>query len=63
MIDIYKALKEYNVNVLVYDPWADFSVVKREYNIDIISELDKEKVDAVILAVAHEKFRDFNLIM
>ena len=61
VIDIYKALKEYNVNVLVYDPWADFSVVKREYNIDIISELDKEKVDAVILAVAHEKFRDFNI--
>ena len=32
-----------------------------KYNIDIISELDKEKVDAVILAVAHEKFRDFNI--
>ena len=35
VIDIYKALKEYNVNVTVYDPWANPEIVRHEYGIEV----------------------------
>lgn len=58
VIDIYHALQEYNVNAVVYDPWADPQVVKKAYGIDIVSELPKGKFDTAIVAVAHKEFRD-----
>jgi nucleotide sugar dehydrogenase len=61
VIDIYRALKEYDLNITVYDPWADSAIVKREYGIDIINHLSIEKFDTVILAVAHEKFEALNV--
>ena len=54
VIDIYNSLKEYNVNITVYDPWANPKVVKNEYSIEAVNELPKEKFDAVILAVPHK---------
>lgn len=57
VIDIYKALKEYNINIVVYDPWANPAVAKREYGIDITNELPKGQYDAAILAVAHNEFK------
>ena len=56
VVDIYNSLREYNVQLSIYDPWASEDVVKREYGIDLVSELPSEKFDAVILAVAHDKF-------
>lgn len=56
VIDIYNALKEYNVNLVVYDPWANPSIVKREYDIEVMNDLPKEKFDAVVMAVAHKEF-------
>ena len=58
VVDIYHALQEYNVNVTVYDPWANPVVVKHEYGIDIVNEMPKGKFDAAIVAVAHKQFRD-----
>lgn len=57
VIDIYNTLKDYGVNITVYDPWANPEVAKHEYGIDIMSQLPKAKFDAVILAVAHEEFK------
>lgn len=56
VVDIYNSLKEYNVKLSVYDPWASTDVVRREYGIDIVTELPLEKFDTVILAVAHDQF-------
>ena len=56
VIDIYKALKEYNVNITVYDPWANPAIVKHEYGIEVVNELPSEKFDAAIAAVSHKKF-------
>lgn len=56
VIDIYNALKEYNVNLVVYDPWANPSIVKRESDIEVMNDLPKEKFDAVVMAVAHKEF-------
>lgn len=62
VVDIYTSLEEYTKNVTVYDPWANKENVKREYNIDIVSELPAdEKFDAVILAVAHNQFKELDI--
>ena len=62
VIDIYKALKEYNVNITVYDPWADPRFVKREYGIELTNELPEDKkFDTAIVAVAHSKFSDLDI--
>jgi UDP-N-acetyl-D-galactosamine dehydrogenase len=58
VIDIYRALQEYNVSITVYEPWASPDVVRREYGINIISQLPKEKYDTAIVAVAHRQFRE-----
>lgn len=56
VIDIYNALKEYNLNITVYDPWANPEIVEHEYGIEVINALPQDKYDAIILAVAHQKF-------
>ena len=56
VIDIYRALQEYNVNITVYDPWANRDIAEREYGIEIVNELPVEKFDTVIMAVAHNEF-------
>jgi UDP-N-acetyl-D-galactosamine dehydrogenase len=62
-IDIIEELKSYSINVDVYDPWASKEEVKEEYGLDLITdekELSK-KYDAVILAVSHKEFLDFDM--
>lgn len=62
VIDIYKALMEYNLNVTVYDPWANPEAVRREYGIEVVNELPAaEKFDAAIAAVAHRKFEGLDI--
>ena len=67
VIDIYRTLQEFNINVTVYDPWANPDAVKHEYGIDIVNDLSqldskpstvngKPVFDAAIVAVAHKKF-------
>ena len=58
VIDIYRALQEYNVHITVYDPWASPEVVRREYGIDIVNQLPEEKFDTAIVAVSHRQFRE-----
>ena len=56
VIDIFRALKEYNVNITIYDPWANSTVAKHEYGVEIVNELPTSKYDAAIAAVAHKEF-------
>lgn len=62
VIDIYKALKEYNVNITVYDPWANLAATKHEYGIEITNELPNQKFDAAITAVAHKAFESLDFL-
>lgn len=57
VIDIISELKEYNVNVDVYDPWASSKVAFEEYGIELLSEIKDNQYDSVVLAVAHDEFR------
>lgn len=59
--DIYKTLAEYDLEVVVYDPWPDASIVKEEYGIDIVKELPTGKFDAAIFAVAHDCMKSVDL--
>ena len=61
MIDIYRSLQEYNVNITVYDPWANPNIAKREYGIDITNDLPKKQFDSIIMAVAHKEFLNENI--
>lgn len=61
IVDIYNTLEEYTKNITVYDPWANVVAVKREYNIDVVSELPNDKFDAIILGVAHKQFLELDV--
>ncbi len=61
VIDIYNALKEYNLNITIYDPWANPQIVEKEYGIEVVNELPEKKFDAAIAAVAHKKFEGLDL--
>lgn len=61
VIDICRALKEYNLQVTVYDPWANPDTVRRAYDIEVTNELPTEKFDTAILAVAHKAFESLDI--
>lgn len=61
VIDIYKTLKEYNVNVTIYDPWANPEIVRHEYGIEVTNVLPTDKFDTAILAVAHNAFEGLDI--
>ena len=61
VVDIYRELCEFGLNVDIYDPWASAQEVKHEYNVDIISKLDTtKKYQAILLAVAHDEFKEID---
>ncbi|MCU4499497.1 Vi polysaccharide biosynthesis UDP-N-acetylglucosamine C-6 dehydrogenase TviB [Acinetobacter radioresistens] len=57
IIDIINELKEYQIEVDIYDPWVDISEAQHEYNVTPIKTLQDSTYDGVILAVAHEQFK------
>jgi UDP-N-acetyl-D-galactosamine dehydrogenase len=59
VIDIYNELKQFGLQVDVFDPHADSEEVHEEYGVDLIEKLEIKNYDAVILAVSHREF--FNL--
>ncbi len=62
VVDIVKALKEYNLHITIFDPWAHPESVKHEYGLEVVNELPKdEKFDAAIAAVAHKAFEGMDI--
>lgn len=64
VIDVINELKEFGCNVDVYDPWADKDEVMHEYGINLITNnqpLTTNGYDAIILAVAHNEFKQLKL--
>ncbi|MEG2272489.1 MAG: Vi polysaccharide biosynthesis UDP-N-acetylglucosamine C-6 dehydrogenase TviB [Acinetobacter sp.] len=61
IIDIVKELEEYHVAVDVYDPWVDSAEAQHEYNILPIDAPKSAEYDAIILAVAHEQFKQMGV--
>ena len=48
------------VNVDVYDPWADNEEVTREYGLELKENYNLDEYDAVVLAVAHNEFKEIS---
>lgn len=62
VVDIYNALKEYSLQVSVFDPWADSNSVFREYKIQMETELSfTPQYDACIVAVSHKEFAKIDI--
>ncbi len=56
VVDIVDELKEYGVNVDVYDPWVNKSEAQHEYEITPIEQPQQNTYDGIIIAVAHQQF-------
>lgn len=60
VVDIIKRLKEYEINPIVSDSWADVEVAKHEYGVDLVPFEELPKADCLIVAVGHNEFRSMS---
>ena len=61
IVDVIASLKDYGINVTIYDPWVNSDEVMKEYKLSCVSEMPTSKFDAIILGVAHKEFLDIDL--
>ena len=62
VIDVYNKFINYGISVKITDPMADAKLAQQIYKVNIIKEIDhNEKFDAILLAVAHEKFKSMKI--
>jgi len=77
VVDVVKSLKEYGVEITIYDPLANSAEVKHEYGLICHNELkacteladreeersrsERQKFDSIVLTVAHKEFLEMNL--
>ncbi len=61
VVDVYNTLDEYDTHITIYDPWVDNILMQKEYNLEVKTS-DEETLlnqfDVVILAVAHNEFKN-----
>jgi UDP-N-acetyl-D-galactosamine dehydrogenase len=58
VVDILAELRDYSIDVDVYDPQADTDEAQAEYGIALLERPAPERYDAIVLAVAHREFRE-----
>jgi UDP-N-acetyl-D-glucosamine/UDP-N-acetyl-D-galactosamine dehydrogenase len=61
VVDILSELKEYGMTPDVFDPWVDCHEAEAEYGLQLLEEPVKQSYDAVIIAVAHNQFRELGV--
>ena len=59
--DIIKELKKYEIEPVVVDPWANEQDAMKEYGVKLVKLEDVDNADCIIIAVAHDKFRNLSL--
>jgi UDP-N-acetyl-D-galactosamine dehydrogenase len=62
IIDVVRALTDYGIEVVIYDPWASPQDVAHEYKLKVTNEKPLQKFDAVVLGVAHNEFKTMDLL-
>lgn len=60
IVDFIKALKEYDLDLDIYDPWVDDTEVQHEYGLAPIKTLQQGMYDAIVIAVAHNEFKSMS---
>ncbi|MEC4004440.1 nucleotide sugar dehydrogenase [Flavobacterium sp. SUN052] len=61
IVDVIAALKDYGIEVTIYDPWANPKEVQHEYNLITADTLPNQKFDTIVLGVSHNEFLDLDL--
>ena len=61
VVDVIKNLKEYGVEITIFDPLANPSEVQHEYNLETTNEMPVGKFDSIVLTVAHKEFMNIDL--
>jgi UDP-N-acetyl-D-galactosamine dehydrogenase len=61
VVDIVHEFRDYGANVDVYDPWVNAAEAQHEYGITPVIEPADCKYEAIILAVAHDQFREMGV--
>ena len=61
IVDLVEEFEGFNCNIDVYDPWIDKDEVIHEYGIKPIDQPVEGKYDAILLAVAHDEFKELSL--
>ncbi len=59
--NVIKSLKKRKCQIDLYDPWTNNKEIKREYKINPVNKLINKKYDSIVIAVAHDKFRDLGI--
>lgn len=62
VVDIINRLKEFDIEPIVTDPWADASIAKSEYGVDLVPFENLPLADCVIVAVGHKEFRSMSMM-
>ena len=62
VVDIINRLREYDIEPVVTDSWADAEVAKKEYGVDLVPFDQIPKADCVIVAVGHNEFRSMSMM-
>lgn len=61
VVDIVKELAEYNIQGDIYDPWINAEEALHEYGVRPVSEPEQGAYDGIILAVAHQQFKEMGV--
>ena len=62
VVDIINRLREYEINPIVTDPWADVVVAKQEYGVSLVDMKDIPEADCIIVAVGHKEYRNMSVM-
>lgn len=60
VVDIIDSLREYGIEPIVVDPEADAAEAKHEYGIDLVDVKEINDADCLVLAVAHDAFKEMS---
>ena len=60
VIDIYRELEQYGIEVNVFDPWANAKEVKNAFQFNLVTDIYQNKYQAIILAVSHKEFYELD---
>jgi UDP-N-acetyl-D-galactosamine dehydrogenase len=58
VVDVVTELRNYGVQVDVHDPWVDAADAQKDYGLELVTAPEPEAYDGVILAVAHDSYRE-----
>ena len=61
VVDIVKELAEYGIQVDVFDPWVNPQEAQHEYGITPVTKVEQGTYDSIVLAVAHNQFKEMGI--